>query len=446
MIQETQLRERCREALELTKKHGADDVEIYAEASTAISTEIEKQDLQMSSSRQETMIGIRAIVDHRIGFASTNALEDLEATCTDAVKLAKASPSNEHNVLPEPRPVEALSELFDPQAEAFSVSDAVRHAIQIIELAEKKDPRLVLGNGEFSVDMTGRCLVTSRGIDLFERNSLFLYNALATAKDGDVVSNMAFGFDAVHSVDAIDIQAIVDKACDDALGSLGATSGESFAGPVLLAPQAVQAVLAGFLSFQLNGKNVLRGSSRWGKMLGNAVAHPSLTVVDDGRLSGGAMSGAFDREGAPRQRFVLIDKGEAQGLMHNTFTAHAMGTTSTGHASGSARALPGIGPSNFMILPGDQSKADLVAGMKQGLLVNRFAGSSNPISGDFSGVAKAAYLIKDGKIDRPVTGTLIAGNAFEMVKTLSGISSETERVFTAILPYIRLEGVSVTAE
>ena len=64
----------------------------------------------------------------------------------------------------------------------------------------------------------------------------------------------------------------------------------------------------------------------------------------------------------------------------------------------------------------------------------------------FSGVAKAATLIKDGKLDRPVTGTLIAGNVFEVLKNLSGVSSETERTFAATLPYLRLEGISVTAE
>ncbi|MCK5586253.1 TldD/PmbA family protein, partial [Candidatus Bipolaricaulota bacterium] len=143
---------------------------------------------------------------------------------------------------------------------------------------------------------------------------------------------------------------------------------------------------------------------------------------------------------------TLIDSGVAAALMHNAYTAVAMNVANTSHSSGSARSTPGISPTNLSIRPGEASKDELIGDIKQGLLVNRFSGSSNPISGDFSGVAKAAYLIKDGKLDRPVSGTLIAGNVFEALQNLSGMSSETERVFAATLPYLRLEGVSVTAE
>lgn len=446
MNNKKQLRERCREALKLTKRHGADEVEIFAQTAHSISADIEKHDLQTSSSQQETMIGIRAIVNQQVGFACTNVLDELEATCADAVKLAKASPTDKNNILPTPVAFEPVADLYDPKAESFSVSDAVQQTIRMIETADSIDSRLILGGGAFAVNLQTRCIVNSRGIDLAEKSSLFTYYALATAKDGAKVSNMAFHFDAAHSVDGIDVGPVAARACQDALGSLGAVQGESFVGPVILSPGAVQEVLVSLFAFQLDGKNAVRGSSRWGKMLGEAVAHSSLTVTDNGRMSGGVATESFDREGMPHRRLTLIDSGVATALMHNAYTATAMNVANTSHASGSARSTPGIGPTNLSIEPGEATKDELIAGIKQGLLVNRFSGSSNPISGDFSGVAKAAYLIVDGKLDRPVSGTLIAGNVFEVLQNLSGISSETERVFTAILPYLRLEGVSVTAE
>ncbi len=440
------LRERCRDALKKTKNQGADEVEVFAQSVHSISADIEKHDLQTSSSQQETLIGIRALVNQQVGFACTNVLDDLDATCADAVQLAKASPKDEGNGLCDPIDFEPVGDLYDEQAEAFTVSDAVAQTIRMIETANSIDPRLVLGGGTFLANRETRCIVTSKGVDLAEKTSLFTYYALATAKDGEQVSNMAFHFNACHFVDAIDVIPIATKACQDALGSLGAGRGESFVGPVILAPTAVEDILVSVLAFQLNGKNALRGSSRWGKQLGEAVAHASLTVVDDGRLPGGVATQSFDREGMPRRRITLIEAGVASALMHNGYTSASMGVANTAHASGSARSTPGIGPTNLSIQPGNVSKDALVGDIKQGLLVNRFSGSSNPISGDFSGVAKAATLIKDGKLSRPITGTLVAGNVFEVLKNLSGISSETERTFTATLPYIRLEGVSVTAE
>lgn len=442
----TQLRERCREALELTKSHGANEVEIFAQTSHAITADIEKHDLQTSSSQQETMVGIRALVNQQVGFACTNVLDELEATCADAVKLAKASPKDENNVLSEPVPFESVPDLYDPKAESFSVSDAVKQTIKMIETADSIDSRLILGGGTFSVNLQTRCIVNSRGIDLAENSSLFMYYALATAKDGEKVSNMAFHFDASHSVAGIDVVPVATRACRDALGSLGAEKGESFVGPIVLSPSAVQAVLVNLFAFQLNAKNTVRGSSRWGKLLGEAIAHSALTVTDNGRMLGGVATESFDREGMPHREVTLIESGVAAALMHNVYTAKAMDVANTSHASGSARSLPGISPTNLSIKPGEVAKDELIGDIKRGLLVNRFSGSSNPISGDFSGVAKAAYLIKDGKLDRPVTGTLIAGNVFEVLQSLSGVSSETERVFTATLPYLRLENISVTAE
>lgn len=446
MNNEKQLRQRCREALELTKRHGADDVEIFAQTSHAISADIEKHDLQTSSSQQETMVGIRAMINQQVGFACTNVLDELEATCADAVKLAKASPKDKNNVLPAPVTFEPVANLYDPKAEAFSVSDAVQQTIQMIETADSIDSRLVLGGGAFAVNLQTRCVVNSKGVECTENSSLFTYYALATAKDGNKVSNMAFHFDASHSVEGVDVVPVATRACQDALGSLGAEKGESFVGPIILSPNAVQAVLVNLFAFQLDAKNAVRASSRWGKMLGETISHSLLTVTDNGRMPGGVATESFDREGMPHRELTLIDAGIAAALMHNTYTAKAMNVATTSHGSGSARSLPGIGPTNLSIKPGETSKDELIGDIKRGLLVNRFSGSSNPISGDFSGVAKAAVLIKDGKLDRPVTGTLIAGNVFEVLQNLSGISSETERVFTATLPYLRLEGVSVTAE
>jgi PmbA protein len=443
---ETQLREQCRGAIAAAKQCGADEVEVFAQTSRTISVEIEKHDLQTSSSQQETMIGVRAYVDRRVGFACTNVIEELDATCADAVKLAKASPKDDHNVLADPVPVAPIDGLYDPAAETFTVSDAVNQAIRMIETAESMDRRLVLGGGSFSANLSSRCIVTTRGIDVASNGSLFTYHALATAKDGTQVSNMAFHFDASHAVDGIDVGPVAAHACRDALGSLGAKKGESFVGPVILAPNAVQSILAGLFAFQLSAKNALRGASRWGGTLGQSVASPSLTLVDDGCLPGGVATESFDREGLPHRKLILIEAGVPQALMHNAYTARAMNADNTSHATGSARTIPYIGPTNLSILPGASSKDEMIAEMKNGLLVNRFSGSSNPISGDFSGVAKAAYLIKDGKLDRPVTGTLIAGNVFDALNKLTGISSDTERVFTAILPYVRIDGISVTAE
>ena len=399
-MSDSHLMSHCQQALESTGRHGADQVEVFGQTQRTVTVEIEKGDLQIAKSQQETMIGVRAFVDRRIGFSCSNAVREIENVCVDAVKLAKASPADPNNVLPEPAEFAPVEGLYDTAAETFRAADAVERAIEILRIAEAYDRRVIIGNGSVSVDVSERCIVNSNGLAAGERGSLFTYFALATARDGEKVSNMAFGFGASRSVAHMELEAIVHKACAEALGSLGASPGESFSGQVLLTPDAALDILGGLLVYQTNAKNVMTGSSRWGDQIGHAVAHPSLSVVDDGRLPGGVGTASFDREGVPHEQREIIRNGELVSHLHNGYTSRAMNAHNTGHASGNARSIPGIGPTNLAVIPGETSKDELIAGMKQGLLVTRYSGHANPISGDFSGVAKGAFLIKNGKIDR----------------------------------------------
>jgi PmbA protein len=439
------LLDRCREAVSLARRCGADAVEAFGQTVEAVNSTVEKNDLQIAKSQFETALGIRAFVGHSVGFASTNDVAQLESACGNAVSLARISPADPHNVLPEPVGTAPIEGLYDPSAAAFTAADAVRRTADMLSLAESIDPRVTLNDAWFDAGIRNIAIANSAGLAVEERGSLFTYGALATAREGDRVSSFDFQFDATRSVAGIDVEPPIRRACEHALASLGAETGESFRGPVLLSPNAVSEILVGILLFQLNARNALRGRSRWRDAIGEAVAMPSLTLVDDGHLAGGVATATFDREGVPHRRLELIRDGELAAFLHNTYTAHATGSGNTAHAVGSARSIPAIGPTNLSVLPGNASVDELLSGMRQGLFVRRFSGNVDPISGDFSGAAKAAHLVKGGRLERAVSGTLIAGNAFEALKTLSGISERRERVYNLTLPHIRLENVSVTA-
>lgn len=435
----------CEDALNRTIKKGADEVEVYGESVRSLTVVIEKNDLQVSRSQNETMVGIRAFSKYSSGFASTNDPTKLDETCTDAVTLAKASPEDENNILPQQVEREYVSGIYDPAAEEFTIDQAVKQALKMLDISRSIDDRLILGDGEFSVQIGTRALVNSHGVSWEEPQSIFFYFALATARDGEQVSNMDYQFGATRNCDEIDVEPITIRACNNALGSLGAEKGVSFNGQVLLSPNAAQSLFGSLILFQANARNVLRGMSRWKDMLGSKIASKLITVADDGLLPNGVGTASFDREGVPHKRLILIKDGNLTSFMHNTYTSKALGMQNTGHASGSARSVPQIGPSNFEILPGDKSKDELISEIDKGVLVTRFSGRADPVSGDFSGVAKGGYLIENGKISRPIRGTLIAGNGFEALNKLSGVSKERERTFNLTIPYLRLEGISVTA-
>jgi PmbA protein len=83
--------------------------------------------------------------------------------------------------------------------------------------------------------------------------------------------------------------------------------------------------------------------------------------------------------------------------------------------------------------------------MKKGIIISRFSGNVNPVNGDFSGVVKGGKLVENGSVLYPVKDVMVAGNVFEALKNLNGVSKERKVIFDSILPYIRFDNVSFTA-
>ena len=287
-------------------------------------------------------------------------------------------------------------------------------------------------------------MVSSRGIREEEQGTHFLYCIEGMARDGEEISSRHYRSNSTRLVDEIDVQRIALEFAKSVVASLGAKKGESFKGTVILSPNAVAELMMGTIIHSINANNVQKGMSRWTGKLEERVASSMFTIEDSGLLGGGAGSYSFDREGLPPIPLKIIEEGCLRTYLYNTYTARKEGRRSTGHASGGARTVPSIGPTNLIVKAGDKSKDELISEIKEGVLVTRFSGIPDPVSGDFSGVVKGGFLIKDGEITRPLIETLIAGNLFELLPRISGISRETERIESLVTPYIRIEDVSVT--
>lgn len=192
---------------------------------------------------------------------------------------------------------------------------------------------------------------------------------------------------------------------------------------------------------------VQRGRSALAGKLGEAVAAPLLSVADDPHDRALAGACGFDREGWPTAPFDLVREGVLLGWLYNGYAAAVEGVASTGHATGGARSVPSLGTHALKVAPGaGGGREDLLRALDRGIYVQRFSGSIDPASGDFSGVAKSARWVADGAIARPVRETLLSGNAFELLRGILALSSATERVDGgAVLPWALVDGVSVTA-
>jgi PmbA protein len=268
---------------------------------------------------------------------------------------------------------------------------------------------------------------------------------MGMAIDGSDISSFDFQLGGSHSVKGIDVRATATEFAETVVSSLGPRRIESFKGEMLLTPAATNEMVQEVISHSINSDAVQKKSSHFAGKLGKRVSSDLLTVEDDATNIDGLGASSFDREGVPHRRNVVIEKGILKKFLYNTYTAKKDGVRSTGNASGSTSSPPSVSTTNFVVRPGRSSLDTLVSEMKNGIIISRFSGNVNPVDGDFSGVVKGGRLVKNGTVQHAVKEVMVAGNVFEALRRLNGVSKERKIIYDSILPYMRFDGISFTA-
>lgn len=437
----------CDAAVDVAIGAGADEAESYAVRGKSVDVELQKNDIQIAKSMGTDGLGIRVFKNNSLGFAFVNSFEEagIGESVERAIGIATAAPSDEYNGLPDPEPIELLKGIYDERAPSYGVEEAVEQAIAMLRAARDFDPRVTVDAGGLALGYGTRAVSTSRGVRAAERGSTFYCLIMGMAKDGGAVSSFDYQFDGTRSIAGVDPIAVATKFARNVVDSLGAVKGESFRGSVVLSPKSVAEIISYPFAFSIQASSVQKETSKLAGKIGEKIASERITVVDDSTLTDGFASLSFDREGIAPRVLPLIEAGVLKNYLYDTYTARKEGRASTGHASGGAGGVPSISTTNVVWSPGDASLDDIVSGIDQGVLVMRYSGNVDPVSGDFSGSVKGGRMIRGGKLAEPLCGTMIAGNTFDLLPAITAVSSERERLFSELLPYVRMDGVAVTS-
>lgn len=426
---------------------GASDTEAYAASSSESEVFIENNDVKQAKSQKASSIGIRVLLDGSAAFYSVNSLtkSKIKDAVLMAVKIARVSPKDRHNALPRSSKARMLAGIYDRKAESFEASDAARMAAEMLGAAKSYDKRVSVDSGSFNAGVATHSLANSHGIELTERSSIFSWSIMGMAIEGSDISSFDFQLGGSHSVRGIDVRAAATEFAETVVNSLGPRRIESFKGEMVLTPAAANEMIQEVISHSINSDAVQKKSSHFAGKMGRKVASDLLTVEDDATNIEGLGASSFDREGVPHRRNVVIEKGVLKKFLYNTYTAKKDGVRSTGNASGSTSSPPSVSTTNFVVRPGKSSLGTLVSEMKNGIIISRFSGNVNSVNGDFSGVVKGGRLVKNGAVQHAVKEVMVAGNVFEALRRLNGVSRERKVIYDSILPYMRFDGISFTA-
>ncbi len=207
------------------------------------------------------------------------------------------------------------------------------------------------------------------------------------------------------------------------LDAVGAPAGPM---PVVLGPGWPGVLLHEAVGHGLEGDFNRKGSSTYANRVGEQVASPLCTIVDDGTLDGRRGSLAVDDEGSLTQRTVLIEDGRLVGYMQDKLNARLMNVQSTGNGRRQSYAhVPMPRMTNTFMLPGESDPEEIISSVDKGVYAVNFGGGSVDItSGRFVFSATEAYLIENGKVTAPIRGATLIGNGPEVMDRVSMVGND----------------------
>ncbi|MGP8336877.1 MAG: TldD/PmbA family protein [Methanosarcinaceae archaeon] len=431
-------------ALALAMKYGADEAEVYYVNSHSTSADIRKNAVEGAKEQFAEGIGIRAIVDGAVGFASTNVpdmLDDAARIAVDSARVRESDP--DWIALPSNTKYPSVSGTFDKKIVQMELDECIDLALQMIEGARSTTEyksNILATSGSFSRSYSKHLILNSNGVEVEEGGTSTSGFIDVITTRGDTAT--AYDFDASRNLD-IDFFQIGVNAAKLAQGSRNGISIKPHKTDVILHPFAFSDLIESAFAPSIDADNVQKGRSSLIGRLGEKLASHELTIIDDGLMPGGIETGISDDEGVPSKRTPVIENGVLRSYLYDSYTAGKEGVKSTGNASRHAYvSTPSVGLRNFII---EYPQSDIIAETENGVFVNTVIGAhtANTISGDFSVEARNAYIIKDGQIDRPVKSLMISGNIFEMLRNITGAGMDTRKVGGTVTPSIRVSDMSV---
>jgi len=439
-------------AVKYCEKAGADEAEAFAQNQQTIEVVLERAEIQSERVKTQRGIGIRIIKDKKLGFAfsSTLSKSSIEEACRNAQNLANVSiPNPDWVSLPTlaklPKPPNGI---YDEQTAGMGGDKVLELAMRSYDEAKAYDKRVDIDDGKFSAFLTKVAISNSHGVEAEEKSTLLQGYLICMAKEHGEASSMAFEYDVTRRVKDFSSERIGRVAAEKALASLKPKVVETFIGKVILDSDSAATILTYPIMNGVNADNVQRGRSLWAGKIGEKVASQKLTVVDDGLLPNGIGSSSFDSEGVPHQKTPVITRGKLEGYLHNAYTANKDKKKSTGNAYRDGYyMLPIIYTSNLIVEAGKKKLENIISEVDKGIIVRRFSGNVRPESGEFSGIAKQASYIEKGEIKYPLKETMISGNAFQALKNIVEIGSETRpTLLKAYVPPIIVDKINIVSK
>jgi TldD protein len=408
---------------------GGEFADMYFEESSSTLVTCDDGKIERVLASSDRGIGIRVISGFRTAYAWTNdlsqqALLELAETVSRAVKgevydrdirVGEKRVGAGFAISTDPREValrEKVALVTRGDRAARAVDPRVRQAM-IVYRDGRLRGQVVNSDGDFTENL--------------RVGTLFM--AQVVAAQGDVVQT---GYEPVGEFRGFEVfdrhspEEIAVKAARRAVSMLSAAKAPGGTMPVLLSSEAGGTMVHEAIGHGLEADLVQAGMSVYAGKIGERVASPLVSVIDDATIPHARGSFSFDDEGTPAARTVLVEKGILRGYLYDRLSAMKGGVASTGNGRReSYQKRPIVRMANTLIAPGESDPGSLICGIERGLLVKKMGGGQvNTVSGDFVFEVSEGYLIENGAVGEQVRGATLTGNGPDVLQKVERVGSD----------------------
>ncbi len=431
------------EAILAEAKKVAPTAEVFRVATEETQVHFEANRLKQLQTNQTTTLALRIVRDGRTGYATTTDEGDPKALVAAAVETA-AFGTEARFKLPGATDYPKV-DIYDPAVPDVSLDDMIKLGKAMVAAVTGHTPGIVCEAG-VSRGVITMSLLNTQGGKADYRKSFFSLDIEGTLIEGTDMLFVGEGEASCHPLN--DTKAITDLVLKQLDLAAQKAKAPTKSLPVIFTPNGVTALVMPLIT-ALNGKTVLEGASPVGDKLGKTVFDKRFSIDDDATLAYRPGSRPGDDEGVPSRRVPLVENGVVAGFLYDLQTAALVGKESTGSGSRTRGGLPAPAPSALVIAPGDTTFDDMVADIKEGLVVEQLmgAGQGNVLGGDFSGNVLLGYKIENGRIVGRVKDTMVAGNIYNVLKDIAAIGSQPRWVGAFLnTPPLYCRGLSVSSK
>jgi len=409
--------------------HHVDYADLYFQYSRGESWSLEEGIVKSGSFNIDQGVGVRAVSGDKTAFAYSDDISmPALRSAADATRAIARQGAQARTQVARRNSARELYLPHDPIA-SLDAPSKVALLERLEGFARAIDPRVkqVMASlaGEYEVVLVARS-DGAMGADV--RPLVRVSLQVIVEEDGRREQGSAGGggrFDYAYFTDEV-LRDYACKAVDQALVNLRAKPAPAGTMTVVLGPGWPGVLLHEAIGHGLEGDFNRKGTSAFTGRIGERVAAPGVTVVDDGTLAHRRGSLNIDDEGNPTQCTVLIEDGVLKGYIQDAMNARLMGVAVTGNGRRESFAhTPMPRMTNTYMLSGDKDPQEIIASVKRGLYAVNFGGGQvDIVSGKFVFSASEAYMIEDGKITYPVKGATLIGNGPDALTRVSMIGND----------------------